>query len=502
MPHFMTYTSAAPLWPARREELNLTKADYRWPLIFMLTAALLGLNFYPAILGIFAIILNRWRHDRYDCAIMIFLSVGAYGVLRSKLLPGVPAFDIGLIGGVICMMLLRKPPVIKLVLFIFVLYGLALFYCATQSTETMGIQIRRLRYYFSFITFFIPLAVFADRAFDIKVFFRKLMPYVFLMCGAYVVDAFILKSDIFAPGNFRWDGQTTTFYHPILNIFSLSPHRKYPYGLYIVFFILLPAMRMFRLKWWEWGLIALAAFSTMTFTYMATLVLVLVLFQGSFKRFVVITIGAVAVFWALYFVDSLLPEKVDDWGNSSQSALRIKSSVDQFTSLFEAVDDEDLAEFGSGRMAQAIPKLDLVDFYGKQATGLGFLHPELSNSNRFTIVNEYYIDVSDNEEVATGVEIGPIQTYIDAGWIGLTAHFLFFLSMYLIVARMRYSSYFLSILICVGIMGLSGFASLAAFQGQHMAGFAFAVVILANRSGLGFSPVDSEVKPTATAQTL
>lgn len=502
MPHFMTYASAAPLWPAKREELNLTKADYRWPLIFMLTAALLGLNFYPAILGIFAIILNRWRHDRYDCAIMIFLSVGAYGVLRSKLLPGVPAFDIGLIGGVICMMLLRKPPVIKLVLFIFVLYGLALFYCATQSTETMGIQIRRLRYYFSFISFFIPLAVFADRAFDIKVFFRKLMPYVFLMCGAYIVDAFILKSDIFAPGNFRWDGQTTTFYHPILNIFSLSPHRKYPYGLYIVFFILLPAMRMFRLKWWEWGLIVLAAFSTMTFTYMATLVLVLVLFQGSFKRFVVITIGAVAVFWALYFVDSLLPEKVDDWGNSSQSALRIKSSVDQFKSLFEAVDDEDLAEFGSGRMAQAIPKLDLVDFYGKQATGLGFLHPELSNSNRFTIVNEYYIDVSDNEEVATGVEIGPIQTYIDAGWIGLTAHFLFFLSMYLIVARMRYSSYFLSILICVGIMGLSGFASLAAFQGQHMAGFAFAVVILANRSGLGFSPADSEVKPTATAQTL
>ncbi|MBP3590626.1 MAG: hypothetical protein J6J61_08625, partial [Muribaculaceae bacterium] len=349
----MTYTSAAPLWAAKREELNLTKADYRWPLIFMLTAALLGLNFYPAILGIFAIILNRWRHDRYDCAIMIFLSVGAYGVLRSKLLPGVPAFDIGLIGGVICMMLLRKPPVIKLVLFIFVLYGLALFYCATQSTETMGIQIRRLRYYFSFITFFIPLAVFADRAFDIKVFFRKLMPYVFLMCGAYIVDAFILKSDIFAPGNFRWDGQTTTFYHPILNIFSLSPHRKYPYGLYIVFFVLLPAMRMFRLKWWEWGLIALAAFSTMTFTYMATLVIVLLLFQGSLKRFVVITMGAVAVFWALYFVDSLLPENVDDWGNSSQSALRIKSSVDQFTSLFEAVDDEDLAEFGSGRIAQA-----------------------------------------------------------------------------------------------------------------------------------------------------
>lgn len=494
MSHALSLNSAAALWPVRKERLDLTRADYRWPLIFMLTAALLGLHFYPAILALFAIILNRWRHDRYDCAIMTFIFFGALGVVRSKVLPGVSPFDMALVVGVVCLFALRKPPVLKLVLFLMAIYAAVMFYCASQSWESMGVQIRRLRYYFSFITLFIPLAIFADHTFDIKVFFRRLMPYAFLMCGAYIIDAFILKSDIFAPGNFRWDGDTTTFYHPILNIFSIGMHRKYPYGMYIVFFIILPAMRMYRLRWWEWGLIALASIATLTFTFMATVVIAILLFQGSFRRFVYITLGITAAFWTLYVVDSFLPMTVDDWGNSSQSMLRIKSSVDQFALLTEAVDDEDLADFGSGRMAQAIPKLELVDFYNRQATGLGFLHPELSNSNKFTIVNEYYIDVTDNEEVATGVEIGPVQTYIDAGWIGLTAHFLFFLAMYLVVARMRYSSYFLCILLCSGIMGLSGFASLGSFQGQHLCAFAFAVVILANRDRLGgFSPSDGVI---------
>ncbi len=488
----MNIHSAATLWPARKQPLNLTRSDYRWPLIFMLTTALSALHFYPALLGVLAIIINRWRHDRYDCAIMTFLLVGAYGVMRSKLLPGVSVFDIGLVGGVVCMFVLRKPPVLKLVMLLMAIYAAVMFYCAMQSWESMGVQIRRLRYYFSFVTLFIPLAVFADHTFDIKVFFRKLMPYVFLMCGAYIIDAFILKSDIFAPSNFRWDGDTTTFYHPILRIFSTGIHRKYPYGMYIVFFIVLPALRMYRLRWREWGLIALASVATLTFTYFATLVAAIVIFQGSLKKFFYITAGATAALVVLYFVDSLLPQKVDDWGFSSQSTLRIKSSIDQFAILSEAVDDEDLAEFGSGRMAQAIPKLELVDFYNRQATGLGFLHPELSKSNRFTIENEFYREADDNLEVATSVEIGPIQTYIDAGWIGLTAHFLFFLSMYLVVARMRYSSYFLCIFFCAGVMGLSGFASLANFQGQHMCAFAFAVIILANRDSLrGFSPVDT-----------
>lgn len=493
MSNALSIRTGASVWPEKKEELNLTGADYKWPLIFMLTAALAGLSFYPAVLVLVAIILNRWRHDRYDCAIMLLIVIGGMGLVRAKVVPGVSIYDLGLAGGLLCMFLLRKPPVIKLVLLFFAIYAAVLFYTAMQSTETMGIQIRRLRYYFSFITLFIPLAVFADHDFDIKVFFRHLMPYAFLMCGAYIIDSLILKSDIFVPGNFRWDGTVTTFYRPMLgNMFTLAMYRKYPYGLYIVFFILLPALRMFRLKWWEWGLIVLSAMVTQTFTYIATLIIAIVLFQGSFRRIVIITVSAIVGFWALYVVDSFLPMTVDDWGNSSQSTLRIKSTVDQFVTLTEAVDDEDLAEFGSGRLAQAIPKLELVEFYGKEATGLGFLHPELSNSNRFTIVNEYYVDVSDNEEVATGVEIGPVQTYIDAGWIGLTAHILFFLSTYLIIARRRYSSYYLCVLLCVGIMGMSGFASLGGAQGQTLAAFAFAFVVLANRDNLkGFSPKDS-----------
>ncbi len=72
-------------------------------------------------------------------------------------------------------------------------------------------------------------------------------------------------------------------------------------------------------------------------------------------------------------------------------------------------------------MAQAIPKIDLINRYHKQWTGLGFLHPEKTTSNRFIIVNEYYSDLSSNVEVATGVEVVPIQVYLHGGWIGLIA---------------------------------------------------------------------------------
>ena len=68
--------------------------------------------------------------------------------------------------------------------------------------------------------------------------------------------------------------------------------------------------------------------------------------------------------------DSFLPTQIHN--DSFQSRLRIKSSVDQFMDLFNAVDDEDIAEFGSGRMAQALPKLDVVERENRQLIGLGF----------------------------------------------------------------------------------------------------------------------------------
>lgn len=473
-----------------RPVLDLSKGEFRWPLIFMLSAVLLGLKFYPAILAVLAVLLNRWRHDRYDCAIMTFIFLGAFGLNFNQILPGVKTYDLGLLLGLGCMVFLRKPRILKIILVMFAAYAAVLFYIATCSWETMAIQSRILRYYFSFVTLFIPLAIFAGEPFDIRIFFRRLMPYVLLMCVFYIVDAIIFKGDILAPANFRWDGQTSTFLHPQLSPFQLRPHRKYPYGLYIMALAVIPTIRCYRLKWWQWGLLALAALVSQTFTFISGLVAAYILFQGSFKRIakiVGISLGALVV---LYFIDTRLPhtDTTTDRDMAVESRLRIQSSIDQIFMVFQAVDDEDLAEFGSGRFAQVLPKVDLISYYHKEMVGLGFLHPELTTNDKLIIVNEYYIDYSNNEEVAAEVEIIPVQIYVHAGWLGLTVHFLFFVGLYFVVRRLRWSVYYLCVLFCTAWFGLGGFASLAGFQGQHLVAFALAVVILENRPELpGFS---------------
>lgn len=465
-----------------KEPLVLTKKDFYWPLIFMLSLALVGLHCYPAILIVFAIIFNRWRKAPYDCVIMLMIMFGAYGLNDHNMLPGLKSYDLGLLMGIAGMIFLRKSPRIKLIIFMFLIYVVILYIISLYSWERFSIQLRTLRYYYSFVSFFIPLMVFAGKDFDIKVFFKRLMPFVFLMCAAYIIDGVILKGDLFAPSNYRWDGRASTFFHPLISPLHLGLHRKYPYGLYIMFMAIFPVMRYYRLNLWQWALLIIAPLVTVTFTFITALVMGGILFQGSVKRTLKIVTAAVILGVSLYFIDGLLPVKRStDRDAMQQSFLRVRSSVDQIFMLFEAVDDEDLAEFGSGRMAQALPKLDLVSYYHREAIGLGFLHQELTKIDKLTIVNEYYIDYSNNEEVATGVEIIPIQIYINAGWIGLITHFLFFVGLYFVVCRLKYSSYYLSVLFCTAWVGLGGFASLAGYQGQQLVAFALAAVILANK---------------------
>ncbi len=467
---------------SEKEPLVLSKKDFYWPLIFMLSLALVGLHCYPAVLIVFAIIFNRWRKSPYDCVIMMMIMFGAYGLNDHNMLPGVKSYDLGLLLGIFGMIFLRKSPRVKVIMGMFLVYVLILYIISLFSWERFAIQLRTLRYYYSFVSFFIPLLVFAGRDFDIKEFFKHLMPFVFLMCAAYIIDGAILKGDLFAPSNYRWDGRVSTFYHPLISPLSMGLHRKYPYGLYIMFMAVFPVLRYYKLNLWQWALLIIAPLITLTFTFITALAMAGVLFQGSFKRILKIIGAALLVGVALYFIDGLLPvTRSTDRDAMQQSFLRVRSSVDQFLMLYEAVDDEDLAEFGSGRMAQALPKLDLISYYHREAIGLGFLHQELTKMDKLMIVNEYYIDYSNNEEVATGVEIIPIQIYINAGWIGLITHFLFFVGLYFVVRKLKYSSYYLCVLFCTAWVGLGGFASLAGYQGQQLVAFALAAVILANR---------------------
>ncbi len=475
-----------------KPKLEFAKSDFKWPLMFMLFMALLGLRFFPALLFVLVIMLHRFRNDRYDFAIMSMMFCGCFGLIKPDVLY-VKVADIGIAAGLMFAFLMKKPRILKIMLTMYIVYAAILFWIAFQSWESMRIQMLELRFYLSFISVFIPLATFANRAFDIRILVHKLMVFGVLMCVFYIVDAYVLKGHILMPGTFSWYGDST-FLHPILFPFSLSPMRIYPYGLYILVLGLIPAMRMYRIPWWIWALVALSALSTQTFTYMSALGLTLILFQGSFKRTCKIFGSMALAATLIYGIDCLLPKSYNDFGEIS--TLRVKSTIDQFARLTEAADDEDIAEFGSGRMAQAIPKLELVSYYDRQWIGLGFIHPDYSKSNKFIIDNEYYVDEAKSEEIATGVEIIPIQIYIHAGWIGLISHAAFFVGLYFVIRRLRYSKFYLAALFFCAVLGLGGFASLTGYQGQCIVSFAFAMVILANRDRLpGFS---SEYKTGAS----
>ena len=114
-------------------------------------------------------------------------------------------------------------------------------------------------------------------------------------------------------------------------------------------------------------------------------------------------------------------------------------------------------------------------------TGLGFLHPELTKNTKYIIENEYYIDVEKSIEVATGIEISPLQVFLTIGYIGLIIHLLFFIWLYVVIRKLKYSQFYLSVMIFVFIASLGGFMGWNMTTGLAMMGLSYGAVLLANR---------------------
>lgn len=114
--------------------------------------------------------------------------------------------------------------------------------------------------------------------------------------------------------------------------------------------------------------------------------------------------------------------------------LRIVQLVEQFEVLKNPDDPELLIKFGTGRMAQILPKIDHMLATGKQYTGFGFLHEDLTTNNEFVIINELYSDVTQSEETVARVEVTQIQTILDAGLIGLLIQTIYYLAIYFLGA--------------------------------------------------------------------
>ena len=466
----------------KKPYIPLENGWWRKPLFYMLSLSLVGLGLYPA-LGISLVFLaHEWRHDRYNFLIMLTLLVGTYGLMSPQQLP-IWTSDLALLAAGILWFVYRKPPILRRTLTaIFVYFGF-MFIVAFLSVENMKIQLLVMRFYWHILYIIIPIAIFSGKEFDFNTFILKLFPFVLLIAIFYLADAYIISGHIFLPKDTSWNG--STFYSPSIHLLSGKIYRIYPPGIFLYSLIFLPILRTYRLHWWQWLFFIGSLIACQTFTIIIGFLAVYVLFQANVKKIATWSIAGIVLFTGLYFIDGMMPEVKHDDG--LESRLRIKSSIDQFFDLYNAVDEEDIAEFGSGRMAQALPKLEIVAREGRQWIGLGFLHPSKTTLNQYLITNEYYSDIEKADEVATSVEIAQIQVYINMGWLGLLVVTLFYLYLYYLVRKLPYSYYCLSVMALCFIWSAGGFAGINFDQGGQLIAISFAAVVLHSRDKLGFN---------------
>ncbi len=459
---------------AERPYFSLPRREWALPVAFMLSLSLWGLSFYPAIVLVFFLIVYAARHDRESMIIMLMLVAGGYGYISEAALV-VKNIDIILPVSFVLSVIYVKPPIVSRTLRLFWLYAAALLVLALFSVESLSVQLLNYRYYLSFIFFIIPVVSFAGKEFDMSIFFQRAIQFGFIAAFYYIVDSLILGANVFTPHLFNWSVAIPTFLSP--GIKPLSILRQYPPGLYILFFAIYPLARIYRLKWWQWAFLLLSILVTQTSTLLLTFVVVFMLCQGRLSQLFKWSLGALAAFAVLFAVDSVLPRSNT---KDNESMLRIRSTYDQFVNLFDAADIEDISKFASGRMAQIIPKVELVVQEHKQLTGLGFIHREKTKILKYIIHNEYYTNVEIADEVATGVECAPVQVWLTVGWIGLAVHILFLWGLWYVIRRLRYSMYFVSVMLCSIIMGLSGWCMPISPHGLIVMGLAYSVVLLAN----------------------
>lgn len=471
--------NSAPIIPySERRKLDLSWSDFKWPLAFMLSMSMMGLMFPLGYLLVPLILFQRFRHDRYDFIIMLMIFFGGFGLIYEGNLPFKPE-DLAFVIAVILLIAYRKRGIVKRTTVLYVAYCAFIFLLATFSEERMSIQIRLMRAYFLFGCFIIPICCFNRREFDLNTFWRRLMPFIIIIWAYYIIDSFILGSYIFLPRTpINGEMSDSSFFKPIIYGF-MKFERKYPMGLILTSLVIYPIARYYKLRIWQWLLFIGACLATQTFTVITGLLIGALASFINRRSILPGLVGLVGVLWVGYYVDSQLPMVERDF--YFQSTLRIKSSIDQITALQEATDDEDLADFASGRMAQALPKMELVTDYHKEWTGLGFLHPKLTTNNKYIIINDLYYDAQKSEEVATGIETEVLQVYVTIGILGLLAYFLFFGGTYYIIRKYEHSRFYLTVLIMAFWNGMGAYGGLTVTTGQMIVSFAFAAVVLNQR---------------------
>jgi len=455
-----------------KQSLDLVWRDYKFPLLFLIMLALLGLRFPLSYVIVPIILINRFINDRYDFVIMLTILIGGYGFTVFETFYVNLYYVAFVFAFVVGVFLYKKPRYVKKIVLAWGVYAFCLLLFAFMSEERLIIQTRRLMSYITLIYFLIPMMAFAGKEFDILVFFRKVMPYMVIICAFYILDGFIVNGFVFVPLTFNWAEDETVFYAPAVYGFGSFP-RKYPPGLYLLTLAVFPVVKYYKLHIWQWGLLIGAFMACRTFTVITGFVVVYILLHGYGKRLFIILTGSIALFIGLYFVDKNLQH-----AENGDSRLRIESSINQLLSITTYEDDDDLSKLGSGRLGQAIPKLQLLYALNREWIGFGFLDEERTTMQKYIIYNPYYIDPDKRVEVATGVEITLVQQLLYIGYLGLMLVISFYGYICYIVRKMPYSKYFYSVIFCFIWFGIAGFQGLVYNPGLMLISLSLSTILL------------------------
>lgn len=189
-------------------------------------------------------------------------------------------------------------------------------------------------------------------------------------------------------------------------------------------------------------------------------------------RFMRYAIIGAALFVGLYFID-----------NATGGNMRISLVAEQFFKLATAQDDQDIAQFGSTRMAQILPKFEALVDNGKLMTGFGFLHPTKSDNPKYEFFNEYYTDWEHNyDSISNFVEVTQFNTLMHLGVLGLLVQTGYFLLIFFMLRkRGDGAEFYISTLLGSSVMGVGGFAGLNSMDGIVWSSVALATGLLVAR---------------------
>lgn len=479
----MTVTTAAPespqLQPASQklETFKAPAAKWGQAILGLLLMSLFGLKFYPALALILLFFFWRYRTDRYSLFVELIIFIDGSGLMPYDLMP-LKVADLGLLMGIIGIFIYRKDTTIRRICYAMLTYFAILFMIALTSLESMSIQIIMMRNYWLIILFFVPLLVFANRSFEWNKFMNALVVHMLVLCGFYAVDTFIFNGFILLPETGFCI--VSTFIEPVFQPFMSIP-RHYPRGLFwMVPCVLALNYNKLRFSKWQWCLIVLSLISSRTSSFLFALVVCVIFMRPNLKKALKIAVICVIALAVMYGVDK-----------ATGGFMRVESTIDQFTSLDSAKDEQDLAEFGTGRMAQIIPKWLLLTEMDRNWLGFGFLHRTKTTREEFQIYNNLYVNPDLADEVSTGVEVGVVQTIFDCGYLGLIAQCIFYIGLYFIIRHLKHSKYYLCTLIGVSVISIGGYANLNSIHGLSLLAMVLGAILCANKP-LSLKPLMNE----------